>query len=53
MECECDTMPEMSFVCDRLDPGTITVIQGVGFLDLEIRFVSIMTCKHSPDICRI
>jgi hypothetical protein len=28
-------MPEMSFVCDRLDPGTITVIQGVGFLDLE------------------
>jgi hypothetical protein len=26
-----------------LDPGTITMIQGVGFLDLEIRFVSTLT----------
>jgi hypothetical protein len=24
-----------------LDPGTITRVQGVGFLDLEIRFVSV------------
>jgi hypothetical protein len=24
-----------------LDPGTITMIQGVGFPDLEIRFVSV------------
>jgi hypothetical protein len=25
-----------------LDPGTITMIQGVGILDLEIRFISIV-----------
>jgi hypothetical protein len=24
-----------------LDPGTITMIEGVGFLDLEIRFISL------------
>jgi hypothetical protein len=27
-----------------LDPGTITLIQGVGFLDLGTRFVSVGVC---------
>jgi hypothetical protein len=32
-----------------LDPGTITIIMGVGFLDLEIWFVSGGSCILQPE----